>query len=34
MWRNNYELLSQRARDAGATVGVKSVSLLAVKTDD
>ncbi len=34
MWRNDYEFLSQRARDAGARFGVKSVSLLAVKPVD
>jgi arsenite methyltransferase len=34
MWRNDYEFLSQQARDAGATYGVKSISLLAVKPDD
>jgi ubiquinone/menaquinone biosynthesis C-methylase UbiE len=34
MWRNDYEFLSQQARDAGATYGVKSISLLAVKPDE
>jgi arsenite methyltransferase len=31
MWPNSYEFLSQRARDASARYGVKSISLLAVK---
>jgi arsenite methyltransferase len=32
MWRNDYEFISQRARDASARYGVKSISLLAVKS--
>ncbi|TDD26300.1 methyltransferase domain-containing protein [Kribbella turkmenica] len=32
MWRNPYEFISRRARDASATYGVKSISVLAVKT--
>ncbi len=31
MWRNPYEFISDRARDASAKYGVKSLSLLAVK---
>jgi arsenite methyltransferase len=31
MWRNGYEFISERARDASARYGVKSISLLAVK---
>jgi arsenite methyltransferase len=34
MWRNDYQFLSQRARDAGATYGVKSISVLAIKPND
>jgi hypothetical protein len=32
MWRNDYDFISQRARDASAKYGVKSMSLLAVKS--
>jgi arsenite methyltransferase len=32
MWHNDYEFISQRARDASARYGVKSISLLAVKS--
>jgi arsenite methyltransferase len=32
MWRNDSEFISQRARDASARYGVKSISLLAVKS--
>jgi arsenite methyltransferase len=32
MWRNGYEFISERARDASAKYGVKSISLLAVKS--
>ncbi|WP_020388744.1 methyltransferase domain-containing protein [Kribbella catacumbae] len=32
MWRNPYEFISQRARDASVRYGVKSISLLAVKS--
>ncbi len=31
MWRNGYEFISERARDASARYGVKSISLLATK---
>jgi arsenite methyltransferase len=31
MWRNPYEFVSERARDASSRYGVKSISLLAVK---
>lgn len=31
MWRNPYEFISQRARDASGTYGVRSISVLAVK---
>jgi ubiquinone/menaquinone biosynthesis C-methylase UbiE len=31
MWRNGYEFISERARDASARYGVKSISLLAIK---
>jgi arsenite methyltransferase len=31
MWRNGYEFISSRARDASAKYGVKSISLLAIK---
>ena len=33
MWRNPYEFISQRARTASTTYGVKSISVLAVKTN-
>jgi arsenite methyltransferase len=33
MWRNPYEFVSQRARNATTTYGVRSISVLAVKTD-
>lgn len=32
MWRNPYEFISERARDASVRYGVKSISLLAVKS--
>jgi hypothetical protein len=31
MWRNPYEFISERARDASVAYGVKSISLLATK---
>ncbi|HZN72537.1 MAG TPA: methyltransferase domain-containing protein [Micromonosporaceae bacterium] len=31
MWRNNYQFISPRARDASAKYGVRSISLLAIK---
>ena len=34
MWRNPYEFISDRARDASVRYGVKSISLLAVKPGD
>ncbi|MEI8410908.1 MULTISPECIES: hypothetical protein [unclassified Kribbella] len=34
MWRNPYEFLSERARDASVRYGVKSISLLAEKPAD
>ncbi|MGH3466050.1 MAG: methyltransferase domain-containing protein [Kribbellaceae bacterium] len=33
MWRNNYQFISQRARDASAKYGVRSISLLATKSN-
>jgi arsenite methyltransferase len=33
MWRNPYEFISERARDASLRYGVKSITLLAVKPE-
>jgi arsenite methyltransferase len=33
MWRNNYQFISPRARDASARYGVRSISLLATKSN-